>query len=257
MGNYYFVGTLLPSLSFETSPEISFEEFETLLRDNLTTQDYDKTKTIRIFYDILNLRALWMGEELDPRGEYDETELEDALFNCSGLPDYVYDYIDAYEKQEDLIKYFPKLMAKLFQNAASIKDSFLQKYMQFERELRLILVGFRAKKLGWDLASELQFEDPEEELIAQMLAQKDAKEFTPPEKFDDLKKIFSQHRDDPLAFQKALDQYRFDEVEGMVDFGDNDSMQRILAYMIQLFLVEKWHEMDKLKGKEIVEAIIK
>lgn len=257
MKEYYFVGTLLPPLSLENPPEITFEQFETLLQDNLTKNDYEKTKIIRRFYDILNLRARWLGEELDPRGELDKVELEEAIASRVGLPDYVYTYIDAHEKREDRIKYFPQLLATLFQDAVHVQDPFLRQYLQFERELRLVLVGFRAKKLGWDLASELQFEDPEEEIIAQMLAQKDAKEFTPPEKFADLKTLFVQYGDDPLALQRALDQYRFDYVEGMVDMADNDSIRRILAYMVQLVLVEKWNEMDKVKGKEIVDAIVK
>ncbi len=255
---YYYVGTLLPALSFESAPEISFEEFDTLCRDNLTRLDYEKTKVIRTFYDILNLRALWKGVELDSWGNFDEGELQEALASHTELPDYVFEFINIHEKKEDRVKHFEELLAKSFLEVSQdIQDPFLKEYLQFERELRLVMVGFRAKKLGWNLEAALQFENPEEEIIAQMLAQKDAKEFIPPEKYAGLKVIFERYKDEPLELRKAIDQYRFDYVERMVDMADNDSIRRILAYMVQLIVVLRWFEMDKEKGKEIVGTIIK
>ncbi|WP_068468309.1 DUF2764 family protein [Candidatus Protochlamydia phocaeensis] len=257
MAKYYYVGTYLPPLSFDSPPDITFAEFDTLIRDNLTKRDYEKTKVIRAYYDILNLRSLWLREELDPRGELDRLELEEALVNHVGLPDYVYDFIAAHEKAEERVRHFPFLLAKFFQSAAEETDPFLREYLNFERELRLVWTGYRAKKLGRDLSVELQYEDPEEDLIAQLLAQKDAKVFEPPEKYQELKVMFEKYGDDPLALQQALDQYRVAYIEGMVDMADAFSIERILAYMAQLIIIEKWFELDKNKGKEIVDTIVK
>jgi hypothetical protein len=257
MSHYYFVGTVLPTLSFDYPPEITFEKFLILLKDNLSERDYEKTRIIRRFYDIMNLRSLWLEEKLDPIGELDEKELDETLASREGLPNYVYAYLDVYEKIEERIKHFPQLLAKVFQSYQSVNDPLLEDYLNFERELRLVLVAFRAKKLDWDLSSELQYEDPEEELIAQMLAQKDAKDYEPPEKYQDLKVLLENLGDDPLALQKALDQYRFDYLESKIDMADQSSIERILVYMIQLILIEKWTKMDKVKGNEIVDIIVK
>ncbi len=257
MAKYYFIGTLLPSLSFDTPPEISFARLEVLLRDNLTHVDYEKTLVIRRFYDILNLRSLWLGEEIDPRGEMTSLELEEALINRVGLPSEVYDFVDAHQQIADRIHHFPFLLAKFFQNAERLKDPFLRKYLSFERDLRLVMTAFRAKKLGRDLSVELQYEDPEEELIAQLLAQKDAKTYEPPEKYKDLKVLFEKYGDDPLALQKALDEYRFEMIESFVDMADAFSIERILAYLVQLIIIENWFELDKAKGIQIVETIVK
>lgn len=256
MANYYFVGTYLPSLSFDAPPEITFDELQLLLRDNLTTKDYEKVLVLRRFYDILNLRSLWLEEELDPRGELSELELAEALINRVGLPDYVYEFIDRYQKKEERIRHFPFLLTKVFQNSENSKDSLLRHYLNFERELRLVLTAFRAKKLGRDLSVELQYENPEEDLIAQMLAQQDAPTYEPPEKYRDLKIIFEKYGDNPLALQKALDQYRFDKVESLVDMADLFSIKRLLVYLIQFVIIDKWFELDKDKGIQIVDAIM-
>jgi hypothetical protein len=257
MAKYYFVGTLLPVLSYDTPPDITFQQLIELLRENLTKEDYAKTLVIRRFFDILNLRALWLGEDLDSRGELTPLAIGEALVSRSGLPDYVFEFLDAYDKAADRLKHFPFLLSRFFKSGDVLSDPFLKDYMQFERELRLVMTAFRAKKLGKDLAAELQYEDPEEEIIAQILAQKDAKVYEPPEKYHDLKIIFEKYGNDPMALQRALDEYRFETIENMVDMSDTFSIERILAYMTQLILVEKWYEIDKDKGIQIVDTIVK
>lgn len=256
MAQYYFIGTLLPSLSFDAPPEISLEKLEVLLRDNLTQGDYEKTLLLRRYYDILNLRALWRGDEWDPRGELSAYEMDEALMTRAGLPDYVYEFIDRYHKIEDRLHHFPFLLARFFQSAEDLKDPFLRKFLKFEREMRLVMTAFRAKKLGRDLSVEFQYEDPEEDLIAQLLAQQDAKIYEPPEKYQDLKVLFDKYGDNPMALQKALDQYRFDKVESLVDMADTFSIERILAFFVQFMLVEKWSKIDKDKGIQIVDTIM-
>lgn len=257
MTNYYFVGVYLPALSFDVAPEISFQEFDDLLRQNLTVSDYAKTKKIREMYDILNLRSFWLGQPLDPRGEMQKREIEEALITQAGFPVYLYDFLGRYEKVEDRLRHFPWLLARFFQTAVQESSGFVRAYLQFEREWRLVFAGFRAKKMGRDLRVELQYEDPEEDLIAQMLAQKDAKEYEPPEKYEHLKVLFEKHGNDPLALEKGLDQYRFDYIDQLVGLEDQFSIDHILAYMVQLIIVEKWFELDKNKGLNIVDTIVK
>lgn len=256
MAEYYFVGTLLPSLSLGIPPEISIEKLEVLLRDNLTYHDYQKTMVLRRFYDILNLRALFLEEEFDPRGEFSVYEMGEALMNHVGLPDYVFEFIERYPKTEDRLHHFPFLLAKFFQEAENLKDPFLRHYLNFEREMRLVMTAFRAKKLGRDLSVELQYENPEEDLIAQLLAHKDAKTYEPPEKYQDLKVLFDKYGDNPMVLQKALDQYRIEVIEGFVDMADMFSIDHILAYLVQYMIIEKWSQLDKDKGMQIVDKII-
>jgi Protein of unknown function (DUF2764) len=257
MSNYYFVGTLLSPLSFDTRPEMTLAQLDELLADNLTIHDYKKILIARRFYDVLNLRSLWLGEPLDVLGEMSKIELEEALANQVGLPAFVYKFVDTYEKNSERLHHFPLLLAKFFQDVRTVKDSFLRHYLTIERELRLVLTAFRAKKLGRSLSVELQYEDPEEELIAQLLAQQDATTYEPPEKYQDLKVLFDKYGNDPIALQRALDQYRFEVLDNLVDPADGFSIDRILAYFLQLILVSKWFELDRARGIEIVDTIVK
>jgi hypothetical protein len=258
MTKYYYIGTFLPTLSFEMPPEISPDELNDLLRDNLTAGDFERTRVFRRLYDILNLRAYWLNEEPDPWGGLNSQELEDALASEVGLPKYVYEFLEAHVKKEDRLRHFPALLVQAFKDAIrSQPKGFARQCLRFEREWRLVLTGFRAKKLGRDLNAEFQYEDLEDPLVAQILAQKDAKTYEPPEKYGDLKAVFDRYSNDPLGLRKALDEYRFNRIQDLVGLVDTFSFDRVLAYMAQLAIVQKWFELDKEKGIKIVDTIVK
>lgn len=253
---YYFVGTSLPPLKVGEKPDITFEEFERLLKDNLQKSDYAQTVALRRYYDIQNIRGYLKGEDLDPHGNWDRNDIEEVLVDHEGLPYYLAHFLDIYERKEDRLKHYPELMAEFFREEIADSTGFLKEYLEFERELRLVLVGFRAKQLKRDPAVELQYEDPEEDMIVQILSQKDAQSYEPPERFESLKPILLKNYQSPFALYQALCEYRFEKIEKMVGL-DVFSFKRVLGYLAQLIIVEKWLELDKKKGLEIVDKIVK
>ena len=256
MLNYYFVGTLLPDLYIDEKPEVSFEALKTLFYDNLSPKDFAMTTSIRNYYDIYNLRAYWKGEEFDPIGNLDANELEEALITRSLLPQYVFDYLDKYETEEARLKHFPALLATFYKVEIMHTNGAFRRYLILERELRLLMVAYRARKLGRDVVKELQYEYPEDEFVAQIIAQKDSDEFQMPEKYADFKPILDHYYHEPIAFQKAFYEYIFSQIDQMVDI-DSFSVDRLLAYMVKLIMVEKWQHLDKEKGLKIIDSILK
>lgn len=256
MTKYYFVGTLLPELNIDVPPEIGFKELDVLLRDNLSIEDYAKTSVVRNFYDIFNLRSYWKGEPLDPFGSLDERDLVEALVTRSMLPPFIFEYLDKYENNEDRLLHFSELLVRFFNEEIKNATGVFKEYLMLERELRLILVAIRSKKLGRDVVKELQYEDPEDEIVAQIIAQKDASVYEPPEKYEDFKPIITQFYDDPIALQKAFYEYRFRKIQDLIGI-DLFSIDRILAYMVEVIMIEKWQHLNKEKGLEIVDSMLK
>jgi hypothetical protein len=253
---YYYLGTVLPDLALGKSPEISFQELKDLLKDNLSANDEAQMRVIRRLYDILNIRALWLNDPLDPHGNADENELEDALISEVGLPDYVYGFLDSHDSQSDRLRYFPGLIAQFFSVESSRASGFLKEYLSFERSSRLMITALRSKRLGRDLLVELQYEDPEDPLVAQILSQKDAKSYEPPEEFQDLKALFEKHHRNPLDLEQALCEYRFNHIDYLIAF-DPFSTRKILAFVAQFIIVEKWMALDRKKGTDLIHSILK
>lgn len=256
MANYYFLGTLLPDLRIGEPPEIGFLELDRLMKENLSEKDYEKTKTLRNIYDIANLRAYWKGESFDPTGNLTATELEEALATRTKLPAYIFDFIDKYPTDEERLQHYPELLSNFYRYAIKDSSGLFRYFLTLEREVRLIMVAFRAKKLGRDIYKELQYEDPNDEIVAQILAQKDAPTYEPPEKYQDIKVLFQHYYDDPIELQKALIDYRFSKIDEKLNI-ELFSIDRILAYMIEVIMVERWMQMDKQKGLKIVDSMMK
>lgn len=253
---YIFTATMLPTLKIGEPPEITFEELDTLLHDNLLAKDYEQIKTLRRLYDILNIRSFWKGEELDPYGNLNENELDEAVVDHVNLPSYVLQFLENNPSKETRLQLFSSLISLFFKEESKNAHGFLKTYLDFERSLQLVLTGFRAKKMNRNLEKELQFENPNEDLIAQILAQKDAPEFEPPEGFEDLKAIFEAYQDTPIKLYQALCEYRFDKIEEMIG-SDAFSLSKILGYMAEFIIVDKWMHLNEKKGLEIVDTILK
>ncbi len=62
-------------------------------------------------------------------------------------------------------------------------------------------------------------------------------------------------RTDPLEIEEELDRARWQLADGLVG-QDPFAFEKVLAYGIQLRIVERWHRMDVHAGKEKLEAVI-
>jgi len=256
MTQYYFLATLLPQLQIGVPPEINSRELKAFVEANVPSGDKEKVYAIRLYADLQNLRSFLRGEPFSAAGNFNENQLEEAVLTRSGFPDYVYDFLERYDSKEERLKNFTHLFAHYFRSEVPKQEGFLHDYLLFERERRLVLTALRAKRLGRDLLEELQFEDPDDDFVVRILAQKDNKEYEPPERYADLKGLYEEHADNPLELHKALAEYRYariGEIAGIKPF----SIDRILAYIARLEIVEKWLELDKRKGMEIVEQIVR
>ncbi len=220
MASYYFLITALPSISIGKKPEITFKELMEMLVLNLTPRDLRLVGVLLRPIDLYNIRALWLGFPLDDRGNFKAKELEEALLVKDMLPPYVIDYLERYESTSDRLRYFSSLYVSLFRDEPPALKGFLLKYYQFERELRLVLTALRAKKTGRDIVRELQFEDPYEPFISDILAQKDASDYTPPKEYEDLKILFVENSSQSQKLNRAILQYRFEKIEEMEENQD-------------------------------------
>lgn len=253
LGNYYFLAASLPPLSIGEVPEVTFENLKKNLELNLSKTDYLQAQSLMRFTDINNIRVLLQEEAIDPRGNLNEKELDEAILIQDVFPDYVFDFLGQFENASDRIKNFSGLLSLFFSEEITRSEGFLKKYFTFERELRLVLVALRAKQLGRDVVNELQFEDFTDPLVAHILAQKDSEQYDPPMEYAAVKELIASCYLDPWKEYKVLAEYRFKAIEEMLD-GEMFSIDRILAYMAQLMIIEYGLELNREKGKMILDT---
>ncbi len=220
---------------------------------NLSPKDYKLAEVLLSFVDISNIRSLLLEEPIDPKGNLNEKELDEALLLKYNLPDYIFDFLDGFESHADKIKNFSGVFSLFFSQEIQKEKGFLKRYFTFERQWRLVMTALRAKVLGRDLLRELQFEDLTDPFITQMLAQKDADQYDPPAEYADLKDLLAACDQDPGQERLVFDQYRFDKIGELVE-GDLFSRDFILSYIARLAILEYGLELDEDKGKMILDT---
>ena len=253
MGNYYYLAASLPALDFPHKSEVTFASLQNSLDLNLSKKDQDKVQVLRLFIDLCNIRPLLQEEEIDPRGNLKEKELESALLSETVLPQYVFDFLKEHETLLDKLKAFPSLLVQFFQEETPNQKGFLKTFFEFERQWRLVVLALRAKKLHRNLIKELQFEDLHDPFVMQILAQKDAEDYEPPLEYQEIKDLLHACGSDPWQQNKTLCVYRFNKIQEMISELPF-SIDWILAYLAQLMLVEYWNELDEAKGRAILDT---
>lgn len=256
MTQYFFLGSLLPPLEFGTVPEMSYKELVVYLEANLSKEDQKKLQVLRRLIDLYYLRSFWKEEKIGEKGNFNENELEEALLTRTGFPDYVYNFLEKYENTDERLKHFSELLAVFFDEEISKNDGFLRKFLQLERESRLVMMAFRAKRYNRDLINELQFEDPNDEIVAEIISQKDAPSFEPPDKYIELKSIFQEYGEDPIKLEQHFLKWKFEKIQEMQGV-ELFSIDSLLGYVARLFFVEKWNELNQEQGLKILDSLLK
>ncbi len=255
IGQYYYLAGSLPPLQIGAAVDITFDELKSRLKINLEKDDLAKVRKLLQFIDICNIRVLLLDEEIDPRGNLTRKELDEALLIKAGLPDFLFDFLDRYVSKAEKVRYFSGVIAGFYHYAISTSRGFLKKYFVFEREYRLVMLALRAKETGRDLLRELQFEDLSDPFVMNILSQRDAAQYEPPQEYAELKEIFNSCGPDPWARHKAFTEYKFKKIEEMQS-KDLLSIDAILGYIVRFLLCEDWLNLDKEKGNEALTRLV-
>ncbi len=257
MGNYYFLTASLPTLDLKKKSEIGTLELKVLLQENLEVEDLSSIELYCRIIDLHNIRALAMNGHIDPRGNLTEKELDEALLTRMDMPDYLFDYLDNHKVGNERSENFAELLTAYFENEIPAAKGFLRELLEFERNYRLVLTGLRCKELKRDPASELQFEDLSDFVIAGIIAQKSAAEYTPPVEFADLAEIFHRCKHDTWLRHEELLKYRYNKIEDMLT-APLFTIDWIIAYLARLMIVEDLFYFDSQvmhqKGNKLLET---
>ncbi|MBS0621354.1 MAG: DUF2764 family protein [Verrucomicrobia bacterium] len=224
---HYFEASSLPALYFGEPPEISFHDLMILYEANLSPEELNSVKVVRHLVDLYNLSAYWRQKPLDPRGNLSAVEMEEALLGGNGLPENAHSFIETPGA----------LIVQFFHREIPIATGFLRHWLEFERKLRFVMIGFRSKRLGRDPVFELQHEDPQDEIVAHIIAQRDSPTYEPPEEFAKLKEIFAQYGSEPEELHREVSRFRFLQIEEWLE-DETFSLGFLLGYMIQLMILE-------------------
>ena len=128
------------------------------------------------------------------------------------------------------------LGADFYAKAAKSKNRFIREYFDFDARLRNIKVQYLAKRLG-KKAEDYTLEMPEADFeeAAQIASIMDDADF-----------VERERKMDELKWEKASDIARMDYF----------NMNAILAFLVKAKTVQRWAELDPVKGQEMFKKLV-
>ena len=129
------------------------------------------------------------------------------------------------------------LNADFYTKAAASKNRFIREYFDFDGRLRNLKVQYLAKRLGKkaeDYFVELPESDFDEESQIRTI-------------LEDADFVEREEKMDELKWEKASDIARMDYF----------NMNAILAFLVKAKTVQRWAELDPVKGQEMFEKLVK
>jgi hypothetical protein len=260
--NYYhcFVAGLPDILLDETEVNFSMHDFKNTLEEELYPEDYELAQLLFLPYDNQNL-LLFLQEKYDQfseLGNYTVSDFESELTeggDLFSLPDYMYEFVEQYREDRNsrTLKQWENHLTRMFYDYVfSFRDQFLTDWFTFEMNVTNVLIGLNCREFE---------KDPEEELIGdnfvtEAVNKSSAKDFGLAPILDYVGQVISiAEKDNLLAREKSLDQFRWDQLDEFTRF-HYFSLEVILAYTIKLQLVYRWMELDEQTGRELFKQLI-
>lgn len=252
----FFITGYLPPLEFNVKPSINLKELTELLEMNLPRSSLEKLKVLKLWIDLSNLEKMILGGSLDTRGNYTKEALVSFLQSEEELPEYVFTFFSAFESLEERKRFFPKLLTTYFREEEKKAKGFLKKFLKFEHEYHIIMMGIRAKRFKKDAEKELIFEDHDNPFVRYVLQQRGSPgKFIFPFEYLDLEKLIEGAGPNPTKQYLALGQYRFDYYDQGLE-GKPFSLETILAYFMKLWILEDLFTLNQEKGETLLENLV-
>lgn len=262
---YYCLVAGLPDLFYEENePGINSMVFFNELYLNLNTSDSQLIQLLRLPFDNENFLNIYFKQEkpFNPLGNIDKDDLELQLMRTievRSLPYYMLEFLEMMQTGgvKELNLKHEKLLHELFYAyALETKNSFLRNWFAFELNITNIKTALRCIRFNHDISTHLIMAGKDSE-VNYLLQNKRLNA----EAFEDLvpfsQEIFStsESRSSMLEKERALDQIKWDYLDEITVF-QYFTIEKILAYTIKLFIIERWMKLDKETGHLLLQELI-
>lgn len=262
---YHCLVAGLPDLFFnENKPGIDSLNFRQQLKAELSLADFELVKLIYLVHDNENLINLFLdrNKPFNPKGNFTEQYLQQQLSpgdEPPELPDYMLQFLEWMKETEtkELNLDAEIVMQQLYyEYILQVNNEFLRDCFLFQLNLKNILTAVSCIKFGYNVDENL-IRTPENKNVCSLLISKKLK----PELFEDevpfYKEIFkiTESDFDWIEREKAVDTLKWDYLDENTFF-HYFTIEKILGYISRLKIVERWMQLDKKTGEELLGKLI-
>ena len=272
MGKYYYLVSGLPDISLDDGKlAYTVADFKAEMEATLSAKDQKLIDLFFLKYDNANLLAYLEDPDasLDPRGRitreqfeavYKALKEEEKLPKDEAIPAYHVTFIQRYLAEEQSeqkgekaqVSWEDQLAALYYEAAMKAPNPFVAGWFELNLNINNVLTAITCRKYGFDKSLYIVGHNEIAEQIrtsnARDFGLSDAVEYLP-----ELQRIAEET--DLYARERKIDLLKWKWLEDQTFFKTFD-MERVFAYLLQLEMIERWVNLDKVRGEQTFRELV-
>ena len=257
--NYYYLVAGLQDISLDIHKLVVGQlAFRQEWREHIHPADFALVEKLFLPYDNNNLLNLLQKKDKphDERGNFSRERLEENIKEPANLPDYMQRFIVAFKNKDPL---YPDMspeneLTTLFYDAmiAEERNDFLLSWWRFERNVRNILLALNARK--YKVPFEHQVIGSGE--VSDSIRRSHARDFGLGNELDYMEELTAiSRKEDIREREQATDDMKWKYLDEE-SFFHYFTIEKILAFVIKLGMVERWLAIDRDHGNELFRKLL-
>jgi hypothetical protein len=254
---YHYIIAGLPDIIFDDNrikPDLG--SFLIELKDQIPPADASLLSYIGFPNDNKHLINILSAKKqpFSQSGNFSEEVLRDEIKNPDLVPDYMQEFIAAYESNSAIIQNLSwenQLNWLFYDDATSIENKFLKEWFTFEMDLRNILVAINCRREKEPLENHLICHNE----VTELLLKSSAPDFALPSRVPWADELFAIEFDNIPVSEERLARLRLQSLEEMAD-PELFNVETVMRVGISLSIAERWSLLDDQTGTEMLQNII-
>lgn len=263
--NYYCLVAGLPDLIMEDR-KLAFSSiiFRELLQEDIHPQDYTLVSLFFLPFDHNNILSRLYDKEpaYDNHGNFTAEEVEEITDKKSfevaenlTMPAYIINFLDDYfidEEKPSRVNAERQLTSNYYEYLLQSGNQFMNDYVRYELNLKNVLTALNGRKYDMDISADIIGDGD----IEYSLKKSRARDFGLANDVDNLESIIHLYEIPNLLDRELkLDLMRWQSLDEATFF-NYFSIEKVLAFIVKVFIVERWISLDEEKGKELFKRLI-
>jgi hypothetical protein len=257
--HYYYEVAGLPDLFLdENRAKVSVAAFKEEFQHSLHPDDYAFMEVLFLKYDNQNLLSLLLKKEKPwhELANYSREFLEEEIRESDDrIPEYMRQFIEKFksgERDNDDIPWEALLDSFFYEYLLSLDNDFLREYNNFLLDFTNVTTALALREHEIPPANQLIGDN----VVTQSILRSSARDFGVMQDFAEAERILAAWQSDTITErEKNLDLIKWQWIDEHTFF-EYFTIERLLAFMLQLEIAERWMHLDPETGRSMFDKLL-
>lgn len=256
--NYYYLVAGLPDIVLDQKKlSASISDFREEMKYHVHPDDFSLIELFFLPFDNINLLNLLQknNKPFSQMGNYSQSQLEQEIKEPAILPSYLQKFIFAFKDDKAIFQGYSweNQLTWLYYNYVSeVRNDFIRSWFEFNLHVNNILAAFNVRK--FKLSKETVYIG--DNFITEALKRSSLKDFGLSNDFEYMDKLLDiDDNGNSMEKEKAVDMLKWARLDELNTF-NYFTIEVLIAFIIKLFMVDRWIKLDPETGKKMFKQII-